>query len=179
MQEGRLISGLTWEFDQKSAWEIFTDDRYARYFTDAQRRFFRAHVLWTRLVRQTMAIDPAGRVVDLVPFVRRHRERLVLKPTTLFGGEGVTLGRTVSQRAWETQLHRALTGRQRFVVQRLARVPTDTFPMLDGGVHFTERCVVSGFFFNSSAIGLVGRFSGLPVVNVSRGGGLIPALWVH
>jgi len=178
--EGRLISGLTWEFDQKSAWEIFTDSRYARYFTDAQRRFFRAHVLWTRLVRQTTTTDSTGRIVDLVPFIRRHREQLVLKPTTLFGGEGVTLGRTVSQRAWETQLERALRGRQRYVVQQLAKAPTDAFPMLrDGGVHFTQRCVVSGFFFNSSAIGLVGRFSGLPVVNVSRGGGLIPVLWVH
>ncbi|MDP3703073.1 MAG: hypothetical protein Q8R78_01605 [Candidatus Omnitrophota bacterium] len=180
VQEGRLISGLTWEFDQKSAWEIFTDGRYARYFTDAQRRFFRAHVLWTRLVRQTRATDSAGRLVDLVPFIRRHREQLVLKPTTLFGGEGVTLGRTVSQRAWEAQLERALRGRQRYVVQQLARVPTDTFPMLtNGGMHFAERCIVSGFFFNSSAISLVGRFSGFPVVNVSRGGGLIPALWVH
>ena len=37
----------------------------------------------------------------------------------------------------------------------------------------------AGFFFSSSGIGLIGRFSGLPVVNVSRGGGLVPALWVH
>jgi hypothetical protein len=180
IQEGRLISGLTWEFDQKSAWEIFTDDRYARYFTAAQRRFFRAHMLWTRLVRDINTGDPAGRVVDLVPFIRQHREQLVLKPTTLFGGEGVTLGLTVAQRVWETHVERALRGRQRYVVQQLAKIPTDSFPMLrEGGIRFTERCVVSGFFFNSSAIGLVGRFSGLPVVNVSRGGGLIPALWVH
>jgi hypothetical protein len=180
VREGRLLSSLAWELDQKSAWEIFTDARYQRHFSPAQRRLFRAHVLWTRLVRQERVSDPQGRIVDLPAFIRRHRERLVLKPNALFGGEGVVLGSTVSQRAWEQALHTALRGRERYVVQQRARIPTDTFPMLrQGRVRFTERCVVSGFYFTSAGIGLVGRFSGQPVVNVSRGGGLISALWVH
>jgi len=180
IQEGRLISGLTWEFDQKSAWEIFTDARYARYFSAAQRALFREHLLWTRLVREDRVTDPAGRAIDLPSFIRRNRPRLVLKPNTMFGGEGVVLGPTVSQREWERCLHKALHGRERYVVQQLAKIANDVFPLLrDGGVHVTERCVVSGFFFNSTGIGLVGRFSGLPVVNVSRGGGLVSALWVH
>lgn len=180
VRAGRLISSLTWEFDQKSAWELFTDARYGRYFHPAQRAFFRQHLLWTRLVREARVTDPAGREVDLIPFIRRHRERLVLKPSSMFGGAGVVIGHTVGQRDWERTLHRALHGRERYVVQQAARIPRQRFPMLtDGGVRFVERSVVSGFFFNSAAIGLVGRFSGLPVVNVSRGGGLIPALWVH
>ncbi|MBI2103999.1 MAG: hypothetical protein HYT90_00255 [Candidatus Omnitrophica bacterium] len=180
VREGRLISGLTWEFDQKSAWEIFTDAAYARHFTAAERRLFREHLLWTRLVREARVSDPGGRRVDLPAFIRRHRARLVLKPNTLFGGEGVVIGRTVSQRAWEQELARALRGRTRYVVQALAPIPSDAFPRLTGGgIRWQERSVVSGFFFSSSGIGLVGRFSGLPVVNVSRGGGLLPALWVH
>jgi len=180
IKEGRLISGLTWEFDQKSAWEIFTDATYARYFSTAQRKLFREHLLWTRLVRETTTVDPSGRSVDLVKFIRRYHRQLVLKPNTMFGGEGVVLGSTVTQVTWERELHRALHGRERYVVQQLAHIPTDTFPVLtDRGVSYVERHVVSGFFFNSSAIGLVGRFSSLPVVNVSRGGGLVPALWVH
>ena len=180
IQEGRLISSLTWEFDQKSAWEIFTDAQYAKHFTASQRRLFRAHLLWTRLVREAKVSDPQGRPTDLVRFIRQHKDRLVLKPNAMFGGEGVVLGPTVSQRAWETHLAKALRGRERYVVQELARIPKDTFPVLDDGhASWQSRCVVSGFFFSSSGIGLVGRFSGLPVVNVSRGGGLIPALWVH
>ena len=180
IRQGRLISGLTWEFDQKSAWEIFTDARYARHFSAAQRKFFREHLLWTRLVREARITDLSGRTVDLPSYIRRHRARLVLKPNLMFGGEGVVIGPTVSQRAWEAQLHRALRGREPYVVQELAKIPTDTFPALrDGGIRHVERSVVSGFFFNSSGVGLIGRFSGNPVVNVSRGGGLIPALWVH
>ena len=180
VREGRLISGLTWEFDQKSAWEIFTDARYARSFTAAQRRFFREHVLWTRLVRPAHVTDPAGRLVDLPRYIRGHRERLVLKPNMLFGGEGVVLGCTVGQREWERHLAKALQGRERYVVQQLAPIAHDTVPSLENGrARFEERATVSGFFFSSRGIGVVGRFSARPVVNVSQGGGLISALWVH
>ncbi len=181
IREGRLISGLTWEFDQKSAWEIFTDDRYANYFSAPQRRLFREHLLWTRLVREANVLDPSGRMVDLLTFIRRHRERLVLKPNMMFGGEGVVIGSLVSRRMWEQALGHALRGPDPYVVQRLAHIATDRFPSLNdrGVVQQVTRCVVSGFFFNSSEVGLIGRFSGAPVVNVSRGGGIISALWVH
>ncbi|MBI4343916.1 MAG: hypothetical protein HY601_03775 [Candidatus Omnitrophica bacterium] len=180
VREGRLISGLTWEFDQKSAWEIFTDPRFAQAFSPAQRAFFRRHVLWTRLVREDRVTDASGRWVDLPPYIRRHRARLVLKPNTLFGGQGVVLGATVTQRVWERHLARALHGRERYVVQALAPVARDTVPYLDGGrARYEERATVSGFYFSSRGISLVGRFSAQPVVNVSQGGGLIAALWLH
>ncbi len=181
IREGRLVSGLSWEFDQKSAWEIFTDAQYARYFPLSAQQLFRDHLLWTRLVRAARVSDPSGRLVDLPDFIRRHRARLVLKPNTLFGGAGVVLGLLASQRVWEQTLDRALRGRLRYVVQSLAQIPTQTlpFPVGSHGIRWQRRCVVSGFFFNSSAIGLVGRFSGQPVVNVSQGGGLVSALWLH
>jgi hypothetical protein len=180
VREGRLISGLTWEFDQKSAWEIFTDSRYARYFTRAQRQLFREHLLWTRLVRPAWVTDPSGRRVDLIAYIRRNRRRLVLKPNALFGGEGVVIGHTVGQAAWDRALRKALRGKERYVVQSAASIPSEAFPaLMDGHVHWRERHVVSGFYFSSTGVGLVGRFSGAPVVNVSRGGGLVPALWVH
>jgi hypothetical protein len=181
IREGRLVSGLTWEFDQKSAWEIFTDPRYVQHFSPAQRRFFREHLLWTRLVREDRVRDPGGKLVDLPVYIKRHRARLVLKPNSLFGGEGVLIGSEVSQADWERGLHRALRGRERYVVQARANIPRDTFPALtrQGGVTWQERCVVSGFYFSSTGVGLVGRFSSQPVVNVSQGGGLITGLWVH
>jgi hypothetical protein len=180
IREGRLISGLPWEFDQKSAWEIFTDARYASAFTPSQRRFFRAHVLWTRLVREARVTDSAGRLVDLPAYIRRNRQQLVLKPNTMFGGEGVLIGHTATQQAWERHLRRALHGPDPYVVQAVAEIAHDRLPRLvKGRVTFETLCTVSGFFFNSHGIGLVGRFSSRPVVNVSQGGGLIPALWVH
>ncbi len=118
--------------------------------------------------------------MDLPVFIRKNRRRLVLKPNTLFGGEGVVLGRTVNQKAWERQLDQALRGGQDYVVQELAAIAMDDFPMLvQEKMSWQRRSTVSGFFFNSTGIGLVGRFSANPVVNVSQGGGLICGLWVH
>lgn len=181
VREGRLISGLMWEFDQKSAWELFTDPRWSRLFTPAQRRFFRAHLPWTRLVRDARTTDPRGRPTALLAYIRRHKDALVLKPNTLYGGQGVTVGHTVSRAAWERTLTKALRrGGERHVVQELAPIGSHRFPVLEGGrPRLVERRVVSGFFFNSSGVGLIGRFSEDPVVNVSRGGGLLAALVVQ
>lgn len=180
VREGRLVSGLTWEFDQKSAWEIFTDARHARHFSAAERRFFREHLLWTRLVRQARVTDPSGQLVDLPAYIRRHQARLVLKPNNLFGGEGVTIGPAASRRDWERQLATALRGRQKYVVQELATIRRETLPLLvNDAPKLIERSTVSGFFFTSGGIGLIGRFSPRTVVNVSQGGGLIAAFWVH
>ena len=180
IQQGRLISGLLWEFDQKSCWEIFTDAAYARYFSSAQRRLFHQHLPWTRLVRDEKVSDPSDRRVELTTHIRRHKNRLVLKPNTLYGGQGVVIGDTVSQSMWEQTLHKALRGRRRYVVQERVRIATEEFPRLKHGrIHEVERRVVSGFFVNSTGVGLIGRFSEDPVVNVSRGGGLLSALMIQ
>ncbi|MBI3087816.1 MAG: hypothetical protein HYY91_02895 [Candidatus Omnitrophica bacterium] len=181
VREGRLVSGLMWEFDQKASWELFTDARWARHFTPVQQRLFRKHLPWTRMVREASVTDPAGRRVDLPAYIRRRKDALVLKPNSLYGGQGVVVGRTVNQASWERTLAKALRrGSERYVVQRLAPIAAHRFPVLDGGSpHEVERRVVSGFFLNSTGVGLVGRFSEDPVVNVSRGGGLLPALVVH
>jgi hypothetical protein len=180
IQDGRLISGLLWEFDHKSSWEVFTDPAYARHFTPRQRRLFHRHLPWTRLVRQARVTDPARRRVDLPGYVRRHKDGLVLKPNTLYGGQGVVVGHAATQTLWERTLSKALHGDTRYVVQQRARIGRERFPVLeDGCLREVERHVVSGFFFNSSDVGLVGRFSSNPVVNVSRGGGLLCALMVQ
>jgi len=180
IREGRLISGILWEFDQKSSWELFTDPTYSRFFTLAQRRLFHQHVPWTRLVRDAVVTNPRGQRVDLIAHIRRHQHRLVLKPNTLYGGQGVVIGKRVTRSIWEQTLAKALRGPTRYVAQQLARIETLRFPMIDGrGVREVERSVVSGFFVNSSSVGLVGRFSSDPVVNVSRGGGLLSAFMVQ
>ena len=180
IREGRLISGLLWEYDLKSAWDVFTDPAWGRHFTPGQRALFRAHLPWTRLVRDARVSDPAGRSMELLPYIRRHKDQLVLKPNTLYGGQGVTIGVRATQAQWERKLAQALRGPIRYVVQRRAQIRSERFPAWDDGrLRDVERRVVSGFFVTSTGVGLVGRFSEDPVVNVSRGGGLLSALLVQ
>jgi len=177
-REGRVISAARWEFDLKSAWEIFTSPAFSRYFTKRQQAIFHRHVPWTRLLRQAFVSDPNGKRVDLATYARRHKDELVLKSNSLFGGEGIVIGETVSQAAWDGYITQALEGQERYVVQEAVPIVRETIPLMltPRKIQFVEAFTVCGFFFNSSTIGMAGRFSREPVVNVSRGGGMIPLL---
>src|SRR5581483_8027017 len=101
-RENRIISSLVGDFDHKSGFEILTDRNVAeRLFTPDDCRLFYRHVLWTRVVADRRTTLPDGSVGDLLEFLRRHREELVLKPNRGYGGAGVAIGATMQNDEWE------------------------------------------------------------------------------
>jgi hypothetical protein len=174
-RQNRVISSITAELDQKSCWEVFTDARLAeRHFNSDERRLFRRHVLWTRLVADRATTLPDGAQGDLLPWVRRERDTLVLKPNRAYGGEGVTIGAAVTQQEWEAALERALADPNRWVVQQLAPIPVAEFPVIspDGQVRSEPFHIVMGFAPTQYGVALLGRASQKQVVNVAQRGGL-------
>src|SRR5437870_1762474 len=63
-RRNQVVSSLAGDFDHKSCWELFTDDRFGHFFTPAQWRIFNRHILWTRLIRETKTTQESGRTVD-------------------------------------------------------------------------------------------------------------------
>ena len=174
-RQNRVISSITAELDQKSCWEVFTDARIAeRHFNADERRLFRRHVLWTRLVAERSTTLPDGTQGDLMPWVRRERETLVLKPNRAYGGEGVTIGPAVSEAEWDAALDGALVDPNRWVVQQLAPIPVAEFPVIspDGQVRSEPFHVVMGFAPTQYGVALLGRASQKQVVNIAQRGGL-------
>jgi hypothetical protein len=174
-KQNRIISSITAELDQKSCWEIFTDSQFTqKYFTGDERQVFRRHILWTRLVSDRQTLLPGGQEGDLLAFVRKEHEHLVLKPNRSFGGEGVTIGHLVTRREWESALDRALADPERWVVQELASIPVSEFPVLgpDGRIHFEPFYTVMGFAATKYGLATLGRASQKQVVNVALRGGL-------
>ena len=115
--------------------------------------------------------DPAGRRIDLPEFVRRARERLLIKPNVGSSGMGVLLGREAGPARWEARIGRALREPGRWVVQ--ARRPGTRRPMLylRGGRAYAGPCYFSlGLFYAPGDLGLHVRVSRDPVVNVARRG---------
>jgi len=174
----QVVSSIAGEFDHKSGWELFTNPEFTRHFTLTQRRLFKAHVLWTRLLWERSTTDSNGRTVDLTTFCRRNRTRLVLKPNRAYGGEGVIFGHLVSQSVWERGLERALKKPFTHVIQQAARVYAEPFPVArpDGTVRLEPLYAVTGFAATADGLAVLGRSSFESVVNVSRKGGLI-AVW--
>ena len=108
-RQNRVVSSVVGDFDHKSSFEILTDPVIAeQYFGADDRRLFRRHVLWTRVVgdrRTTLSDDREG---DLLEYARRNRELLVLKPNRAYGGTGVMIGAATEEGEWEQALQEAV-----------------------------------------------------------------------
>ncbi|HUM13174.1 MAG TPA: hypothetical protein VLT82_19660 [Myxococcaceae bacterium] len=182
LAQNRMISSIAAEVEQKSMWEVFTDPALAdRHFTPGERRVFRRHVPWTRLVRGRTTQLADGSVGDLPEFVRSERELLVLKPNRAYGGTGVCIGAQQTQPVWEQALDGAMAEPDAWVVQQLVQLPVHEFPVLapDGGVRLEPFYVVLGLAPTEEGLSLTGRASQQQVVNVARQGGLAVVMIAH
>jgi hypothetical protein len=175
---GRCVSSLAGEFDHKSAFQVFTDERFAAHFTATQRRVFRDHVPWTRLVESSRTSGPDGATVDLLPWMRSRRDTLLVKPNRSYGGAGILLGRDCSERAWELAIERGAQNPGSWVVQAFRPLAEKDFPVIDeeGNLGLAEYFTVLGLFASEQRLGVLGRASRRRVVNVAQKGGLVSVL---
>jgi uncharacterized circularly permuted ATP-grasp superfamily protein len=167
------------DFDHKSCWEILTDPQFTqKYFNADERQVFRRHVLWTRVLTDRRATVADGESVDLLDYVRRDQEVLVLKPNRSYGGDRVLIGPSVETSEWEAAIQEAVTGDEQYVVQRLARIPVSEFPVVadDGSVSVEPFYTVMGFAPTKYGVATLGRASQKQVVNVAQRGGMCGVL---
>lgn len=173
----QVVSSLSGEFDHKSVFEVLTRPDLAARFTKAQQRIFRRHVLWTRIVRDGRTPDFDGEAIDLLPWLRRNKERLVIKPNRGYGGSGIVLGPSVDLHEWDQAIERAVREPGAHVAQRFVPVHIKDFPVIgEGGVTLEEFYVVVGFLATPRGLGILGRCSKRRVVNVAQQGGLTAIL---
>jgi hypothetical protein len=174
----QVVSSLAGEFDHKSTFEVLTTPELASHFTQRQQKIFRTHVLWTRIIRDCKTTDPDGAAIDLIPWLRRNKDRLVLKPNRSFGGTGITVGPHVDLAEWDDALKAALSEEAAetggIVAQQYVDVRVKDFPVQadDGSISLEEFYVVCGFLATQRGVGILGRASKKRVVNVGQKGGL-------
>ncbi|MEZ6121976.1 MAG: hypothetical protein R3C49_02230 [Planctomycetaceae bacterium] len=182
-RQNRVVSSLVGDFDHKSCWELMTDETIAAgIFTAEERRLFRRHVLWTRIVGDRRTTLPHGKEGSLLDFAHGNRERLVLKPNRGYGGKGVTLGAATEPAEWDrliTEAAREFSHPERsWVLQSVARLPVHEFPVVGpNGTVFEEPFYsVMGFASTENGLGTMCRVSQKQVVNVAQHGGLAAVL---
>jgi hypothetical protein len=171
-RQNRMVSSIAAELDQKSCWEIFTDNELCERFLSVEEwQVMRRHVLWTRLVAERATTSAAGQRVDLLEHIHRERESLVLKPNRSYGGQNVVVGALASPADWDAAIDTAIADPEnRFVVQQLAQIPVKSFHVLDehGNLHVEPFYVVMGFAPSRYGVALVARASQRYVVNVAQ-----------
>jgi carboxypeptidase Taq len=182
-KQNRVVSSIVGDFDHKTGLEVLSDPVFTeKYFTADDRRLFRRHVLWTRLIGDRKTTLPDGREADLLSYARRNRETLIAKPNRAYGGAGVVLGANVTQAEWDRVLDEAAAlsadPEKSSVVQKATRLPVHEFPVAgaDGRVLSEPFYAVMGFAATENGLGTMVRVSQKQVVNVAQRGGLAALL---
>jgi hypothetical protein len=160
---------------KKALFAVLTDERHSRLFAEEELGAIRAHVPWTRKVRAGKS-QYQGKQIDLLDFISKTRDRLVLKPNDDYGGHGIYIGWNGDEIAWEEGLRNALANGD-YLVQE--RVPTarEVFPALkeDGAIEFAEQLVdLDPLLFYGKVGSAFTRLSFTELANVSSGGGMVP-----
>ncbi|MBI4867459.1 MAG: hypothetical protein HY816_10960 [Candidatus Wallbacteria bacterium] len=174
----RVVSSLSGEFDHKSAWEVLDDPANAGFFSTADLALVTPHVPWTRVVRPCRTRLPDASEGDLLAYLSRSRQSLVIKPNRECGGVGVTMGPRTTDSEWSTAIQTALAAPGEWVAQALIANASKRFPVpdSDSGYQVSPRYVAYGFAATRDGLGCLGRYSSSPVVNVSMGGGIVPVM---
>ncbi|HSI80078.1 MAG TPA: hypothetical protein VK919_05440 [Solirubrobacterales bacterium] len=162
--------------NNKKLFALLDDPRFADLVAPREADVIAATIPWTRVLRPGR-VTYGQWVVDLLDFASDNRARLVLKPASDYGGQGVALGIETTQADWD-RLIGAAAERGDYVVQEYVPVPEEMFPTVEDG-HVQMRLK----HFNINPFGLGGRYAGMltrisdrAVINVSAGGGLLPSV---
>jgi uncharacterized circularly permuted ATP-grasp superfamily protein len=164
--------------DNKVIFSLLTDQAFADRFSREEREIAAETIPWTRRVADTRTLVGDAEV-DLLEYIRRHREELVMKPNTDYGGRNVYIGAEVDSGEWDDVIEQALRGD--WVVQRKVRIPEEPFPVItDEGLTFEPRRVnINPFALGGRYGGCASRLSTESIINVRVGGGAVPLFVVE
>jgi uncharacterized circularly permuted ATP-grasp superfamily protein len=165
---------------KKAFFAVLTDDRYQDLLSPDEREMIRRHIPWTVLVEERR-VSRDGQAIDLVPYLRSHRDRFVLKPNDEYGGTGVVLGWETSEAQWDAAIARAVAERRRgWVGQEQIQVRREDFPMCDGDDVAMRNMLVdfAPYVFRGRVTGFLTRLSATGLANVTSGGGQVAAFAV-
>jgi hypothetical protein len=155
---------------KKASFEVLTDEAHQSLFTPNECKAIARSIPWTRRMADRRAMYHDHNV-DLIDFVQRNRDRLVLKPNDDYGGHGVFFGPRLDDRAWDNAIATALSSD--YVVQEAVQLAPEAFPVFSESEWKFEPMFVdtNPFLFSGRVYGAMVRLSNSPLLNVTRGGG--------
>jgi uncharacterized circularly permuted ATP-grasp superfamily protein len=165
----------------KAFFAVLTDEQNGALFSHSERELIKKHIPWTRVVADVKTAH-YGQPVELLAFIRKERENLVIKPNDEYGGSGVTLGWETNEAAWDAAIGRALSTKNGvWIVQERIPIRREVFPYIAqiGRVDYREMLVdFAPYLFRGKLCGFLTRLSATGLANVTSGGGQVPAFRV-
>jgi hypothetical protein len=112
-------------YGSKGALALLSDEANRHLFTAAETASLDRLLPWTSMLRSGSVTVDSERV-DLLEYATAERENLILKPTAMHGGLGVTAGWLTQAQEWDERLRTQLGGP--YVLQRRIRPVPELFP---------------------------------------------------
>ncbi len=180
----------------KAFFAVLTDEQNANLFSHDEREIVRQHIPWTRVVAD-VSTEHHGERIELLRFIRKARENLVLKPSDEYGGTGVTLGWETTESAWEATIEKGVAAANAggeagcWIVQERIPIRREVFPYITqqsgidsttppGPVEFKDMLVdFAPYLYRGKLSGFLTRLSATGLANVTSGGGQVPAFRVN
>lgn len=150
----------------KSLLALFFLPEAEKLLSRAELSFLHSLVPWTAMASEA-----------IVPQLRAERESLVLKPADGWGAQGIYLGWTLDESAWDEALEVAI--RDGYVAQRRVPIPQEPFPVPVGeGWDFVPfRVDFDPYMFGRGLADPLVRMANSDVLNV-KAGAQIAVTWV-
>jgi hypothetical protein len=164
----------------KSVLAVMHDDQFGYLFSEEQKDAIKKYIPWTRLMKSGKS-DYQSKKIDLIGFVKENRTKMVLKPTSGYGGQNVIIGPDVDDAEWNDKIALSIKPGNTYVVQELVPIPVDDFPLMEGGKFkgFDKKKVNINFWaYDGIFGGAFVRASSGSIINVHQGGGLVPVFYV-
>lgn len=173
LKQSKVAPGFSAEFSHKGILECFTSRRYHKFFTQKERKLFKVSVPWTRVIWDRRTEDLNGESIDLISYIKKHKNNLVIKPNLDAGGTGVVFGKDANWLCWNGLIKKALEKKGAWIVQRAVNLQTKSMVYLKNSkLYFSECYFTFGVFYYPDEVGLHCRISPFKTANVARGGSL-------
>lgn len=144
-----LFSRLDAElYGNKGTLAMLSDEQHRDLFDAAELECIDRLLPWTRYVRPRVT-DFDGARADMLAHALAHQDELILKPTLLHGGNGITAGWEVAAGQWERAVSSSMNGP--FVLQRRVRPAAEPFPDTVGGVQ--DLFLIWGLYLGARGAG--------------------------
>ncbi len=143
-------------------------------FDEETRAALNKFIPWTRIFHESET-KFGGKNINLINFVREHRDYFVLKPCESKCGYGIFQGKFMNENEWNDAVETAL--KKDYIVQEFIDLPTENFPRLLPEKESELRYIhLGGYSFGGNFSGILGRTCANPLLTVIHGERLLPVL---
>ncbi|MEO7146111.1 MAG: hypothetical protein ABI165_21665 [Bryobacteraceae bacterium] len=126
-----VVNNFRSELAQKKAiFDLLTDETITSGFPAVERKAIQDFIPWTRMVRPGKTTYH-GKNIDLMDFIQKRRDRLVLRPNEESGELHSFQGSENDDAGWERAMRQA--ARNPYVVQETTAPVLEMFPVLEFG----------------------------------------------